>query len=158
MAAASSPATPLGNSVSKLPDPLLTNVLSAVPIGEALDVACGAGRHAGWLATRGWRVTGVDRTPVEIPGVRFVQADLERGEFTIEPDTWDAIVCWLYWQADLLPAISRGVRRGGVVALAGLTRGRFATSLTAYRAAFAGWEEIASGEDEGRTYFIARSV
>ena len=84
-----------------------------------------------------------------------MRADLERGEFTVEPGAWDAIVCWLYWQADLLPAIARGVRRGGVVALAGLTSGRFATSLANYRAAFAGWTEIASGEDEVRAWFIA---
>lgn len=28
--------------------------------GRALDVACGEGRNAVWLAERGWRVTGVD--------------------------------------------------------------------------------------------------
>ena len=28
--------------------------------GRALDVACGAGRNAVWLAQRGWRVTAVD--------------------------------------------------------------------------------------------------
>jgi SAM-dependent methyltransferase len=138
------------------PDPILTKVLDALAPGDALDLACGAGRHAEWLARRGWRVTAVDRNVAEIPGVRFAQADLERGGFTIEPDAWDAIVCWLYWQADLSPAIERGTRRGGVIALAGLTRGRFATSLGNYRAAFAGWEEIASGEDEVRAYFIAR--
>lgn len=28
--------------------------------GRALDVACGEGRNAVWLASKGWRVTGVD--------------------------------------------------------------------------------------------------
>jgi 2-polyprenyl-3-methyl-5-hydroxy-6-metoxy-1,4-benzoquinol methylase len=28
--------------------------------GRALDVACGEGRNAVWLAERGWRVTAVD--------------------------------------------------------------------------------------------------
>lgn len=28
--------------------------------GNALDVACGEGRNAIWLASRGWRVTGID--------------------------------------------------------------------------------------------------
>ena len=71
----------------------------------------------------------------------------------IEPDSWDLIVCWLYWQPDLLPEIARGVREGGVVALAGKTSGRFATSLAQYREAFDGWTEIASGENESRAFF-----
>ncbi len=30
------------------------------PSGRALDLACGEGRNAIWLAERGWQVTGVD--------------------------------------------------------------------------------------------------
>ena len=32
--------------------------------GRALDVACGEGRNAIWLAERGWSVTGVDFSPL----------------------------------------------------------------------------------------------
>ncbi|MBC3761596.1 class I SAM-dependent methyltransferase [Quadrisphaera oryzae] len=31
--------------------------------GGAVDLACGTGRHARWLAHRGWEVTGVDSSP-----------------------------------------------------------------------------------------------
>jgi SAM-dependent methyltransferase len=31
--------------------------------GGAVDLACGTGRHARWLARRGWDVTGVDSSP-----------------------------------------------------------------------------------------------
>jgi hypothetical protein len=99
----------------------------------------------------------VDIAVAPIPGVRCVRADLERHEFLIEPAAWDLIVCWMYWQADLMPEITRGVRSGGVVALAGKTSGRFATSLEQYRSAFRGWTELAAGEDEGRAYFIGRA-
>jgi SAM-dependent methyltransferase len=34
--------------------------------GRALDLACGEGRHAVWLAERGWQVTAVDFSEVAI--------------------------------------------------------------------------------------------
>jgi SAM-dependent methyltransferase len=143
------------------PAPELTGVLESLHAGRALDLACGAGRHARWLAAHGWDVTAVDLSiePVETEpaeGVHWVRADLERHEFPIEPRAWDLIVCWLYWQADLLPDIARGVAPGGIAALAGKTTGRFTTSLAQYRAALAGWHELASGEDALRAFLIAR--
>ena len=42
--------------------------------GRALDLACGEGRNALWLADRGWRVTGVDFSPVAIAKAREAAA------------------------------------------------------------------------------------
>jgi SAM-dependent methyltransferase len=137
-------------------DPILTAALEGLQPGNALDLAAGAGRHAKWLAERGWNVTAVDRKNEPISGVHYIGADLENHEYRVEPDAWDLIVCWLYWQPDLLPEIAAGVKTGGVVALAGKTDGRFATSLANFRAAFPGWTEIASGENETRAFLIAR--
>lgn len=135
----------------------LREVLAGVRPGQALDLACGSGRHSHWLAACGWHVTAVDLQPASGPAdfPRTV-ADLARHEFAIEPAAWDLIVCWLYWQEDLLPEIAAGVRRGGIVALAGKTTGRFATSPERYRAGFPGWTELASGESGNRVFFIAR--
>jgi ubiquinone/menaquinone biosynthesis C-methylase UbiE len=41
-----------------------------LPVGDALDLACGEGRNAIWLAQLGWRVTGVDFSSVAIEGAR----------------------------------------------------------------------------------------
>jgi 2-polyprenyl-3-methyl-5-hydroxy-6-metoxy-1,4-benzoquinol methylase len=136
------------------PAPELMNLLGPLPPGRALDLACGAGRHARWLAAHGWDVTAVDIAIEPMDGVRCVQADLERHEFVIEPGAWDVIVCWLYWQADLLPDIAAGVRPGGMAAMAGKTSGRFATSLARFRTAFPTWTELASGEDALRAFLI----
>jgi SAM-dependent methyltransferase len=130
--------------------------LAGVPPGRALDLACGAGRHAIWLRNQGWDVTAVDLVPAELPGIACIQCDLESGSFHIEAAAWNLVVCWLYWQPDLLPAIAGGVRPGGLVALAGKTTGRFATSLQRYRDVFADWRELGSGEDEHKAFFIAR--
>ncbi|MFQ5426524.1 MAG: class I SAM-dependent methyltransferase [Gaiellales bacterium] len=48
----------LGWSVD--PNPLLVAEASDLPAGRCLDLACGEGRSAIWLAQRGWRVTAVD--------------------------------------------------------------------------------------------------
>jgi SAM-dependent methyltransferase len=140
----------------KSPSIELVDSLSSLPPGRALDLACGEARHAIWLRDRGWDVTAVDQTIEEIEGVTCVRADLERDRFTIEPGAWDLIVCWLYWQEDLLPSIAAGVRRGGAVALAGKLNGRFATSLERYRTSFPGWKEITAGEDGFKAFFVAR--
>lgn len=42
--------------------------------GSALDIACGEGRNAVWLAERGWRVTGVDFSEVAIEKARRLAA------------------------------------------------------------------------------------
>lgn len=123
---------------------------------RALDLACGSGRHAVWLASQGWDVTAVDIAVQPVPGITCVQADLEAHQFQIEPDSWDLIICWLYWQPDLMPEIAKGVRKGGMVGLAGKSSGRFATSLANYREAFPGWKELTAGEDGFKVFFIAR--
>jgi SAM-dependent methyltransferase len=38
----------------------------ALPVGDALDLACGEGRNALWLARLGWTVTGVDYSAAAI--------------------------------------------------------------------------------------------
>jgi SAM-dependent methyltransferase len=49
--------------------------------GRALDLACGEGQNAIWLATLGWDVTGVDFSEVAIAKAR---ARAERDALTIE--------------------------------------------------------------------------
>ncbi|HEY2384309.1 MAG TPA: methyltransferase domain-containing protein [Terriglobia bacterium] len=115
-----------GENIDAAPDPLVTRFGTILPAGRALDLACGPGRHALWLAEHGWDVTAVDssRAGIEIlrkraedRGVRVdsVIADLERHEFAIQPASFDLIVVVHYLQRDLFPAIRKGVRLGGAV-------------------------------------------
>jgi SAM-dependent methyltransferase len=48
------------------PDPLVSTELADLRPGDAIDLACGLGRNAIWLAARGWRVTGVDFSSVAL--------------------------------------------------------------------------------------------
>jgi SAM-dependent methyltransferase len=42
------------------PSSVVLDALEGLEPGRALDLGCGNGRHAMWLAERGWRVTAVD--------------------------------------------------------------------------------------------------
>ncbi|GFG76264.1 SAM-dependent methyltransferase [Mycobacterium botniense] len=46
------------------PNTFVAAEMAAVPPGRALDVACGEGRNAIWLASRGWHVVGIDFSEV----------------------------------------------------------------------------------------------
>ncbi|HWZ32216.1 MAG TPA: methyltransferase domain-containing protein [Bryobacteraceae bacterium] len=108
------------------PDSLLVSAAQNLPPGRALDLACGAGRNALWLAERGWGVTAVDGSPAAIDILRGEAArrnltvdsriaDLERGEYTIEPRSWDLVAMCRYLQRDLLETAKSGVVPGGLV-------------------------------------------
>jgi SAM-dependent methyltransferase len=48
------------------PNRFVAEVLGGREPGRALDLACGEGRNALWLASRGWRVTAVDFSEVAV--------------------------------------------------------------------------------------------
>jgi SAM-dependent methyltransferase len=52
------------------PNRFVVEELSDVPSGRGLDLACGEGRNAVWLAERGWRMTAVDFSPVGLQKAR----------------------------------------------------------------------------------------
>lgn len=52
------------------PNRFVERELGALPPGRALDLACGEGRNAIWLATLGWDVVGVDFSGVAIERAR----------------------------------------------------------------------------------------
>jgi tellurite methyltransferase len=118
-----------GEHVIKEPMPLLVSTVNELRPGRALDLACGPGRHAIFLAERGWRVTAVDaskvgielaKTLAQLRGVEvdWRVADLERREFEIEPEAYDLVCVFYYLQRDLFPQIRAGVRPDGLAVAA----------------------------------------
>jgi SAM-dependent methyltransferase len=53
------------------PNQQLVDEVADLPPGAALDVGCGEGADAIWLATRGWRVHGIDLSGVAIERARL---------------------------------------------------------------------------------------
>ncbi len=61
------------------------------PRGRALDLACGEGRNAIWLAEKGWQVTGVDFSRVAIERARKLAEQRGAAVELIEADvtSWE---------------------------------------------------------------------
>lgn len=109
---------------TRRPSKLLLELLPLLPKGKALDIACGEGRNAIFLAKKGYAVDAADISGVAIErgkkrakknkvNVNFIQADLEK--YRIPAETYDLIVNFNYLQRDIISAIKNGLKKGGVV-------------------------------------------
>ncbi len=87
------------------------------PSGCVLDVACGDGRHANWLASLGFRVFAVDReaSPGLSRDVSFTRADLESGPWPYASQQFDAVIVTNYLHRPLFGAILGAVSPGGLL-------------------------------------------
>jgi SAM-dependent methyltransferase len=103
--------------------PIVRGILDRLPLGTALDAACGTGRHAAYLASLGHKVVGVDSSREMLTAAR---AKVPQGDFRLAdlhylplPDNGvDVVVCALALThvPDLLPVLSefkRVLRPGG---------------------------------------------
>jgi SAM-dependent methyltransferase len=115
-----------GEQLFDTPSPLVQRFVRSLTPGKALDLASGPGRNALYLAEQGWRVTAVDGSPVAIDAllararsrnlsIDARVADLDRGEFSIEPAAFDLICDCYYLQRSLFPQMKVGVRPGGIL-------------------------------------------
>lgn len=148
------------------PHRLLIGIVKTVEPGTALDLACGAGRNAVFLAQQGWSVTGVDYSEVGIELARakalgsglkvdFRIADLEKGGFQIIEDHYDLICSFCYLQNDLFERMKKGVRPGGLIISSTLSYAknekprRFALGLGELRRRFEDFEILHFQESSG---------
>jgi SAM-dependent methyltransferase len=96
--------------------------------GVVLDVACGSGRNAVFLAERGWRVHAVDRTPgaLDHPNITVERRDLEAPGVSFGTARYNAVIVFNYLHRPLMPAIVNAIAPGGVLIYETFTIGQAA--------------------------------
>jgi SAM-dependent methyltransferase len=109
------------------PTALLSAWIDRLPRGRALDVACGAGRNALFLAAKGYAVDAVDISAVALErgradaarlalDVRWLCIDLDDGfEDSLPSGPYDLVVWVRYVNAALLPRLATRLAPGGYV-------------------------------------------
>lgn len=105
-----------------MPSPWVTRWARLIPEGEVLDLACGRGRHARYLASLGYRVTGVDRDAEALaslagaPGIATLLADLEDGRpWPLPGRRFAGIVVTNYLYRPLFPRLLESLEPRGVL-------------------------------------------
>jgi tellurite methyltransferase len=164
------------------PDLLLTEACSGLAPGAALDLAGGAGRHALWLALRGWSVTLADvsdeglalaarkaeETGVALTIRREPAADTVAWARQSGSPRFDLITVFLFLMRDEFPALPGLLAPGGTLVYRTytsdhprFTRGhslRNALHPGELAAAFPALETVLSREAAGIAEFVGRRL
>jgi len=84
----------------RLEQPIMHRLFDSLSPSRVLDAACGTGRHSEYLAGRGHRVIGIDRSPemlqrarLKVPSGDFREGNLEA--LPVEAESVDVVVCAL---------------------------------------------------------------
>lgn len=118
-----------GSHTSLEPDPFLVKAYDEFvadrPAGSALDLAGGVGRHAIWLAQRGWRVKLLDISEVGIrqaeenaartgtaSSISVKACDLSTAQ-ELGREQYDLVVVFFYLQREVFPALATAIKPGG---------------------------------------------
>ncbi len=120
-----------GSHASLEPDQLLVSAyqefLAAQPAGSALDVAGGVGRHAFWLAKRGWHVTLMDISEVGVQRAEenaqaagaAAAVSTEVRDLNVMQDLgqeqYDLVLVFFFLQRSLFPSLITALKPGGVL-------------------------------------------
>lgn len=139
--------------------------------GRALDVACGRGTVAVWLAARGFDVDAVDVSPVALDAgrdlaaregvpVRWLLHDLDTGLPDAGP--YDVVVCQRFRDPARYPELAARLAPGGLLVVSVLSEvgeapGPFRAPAGELRAAFGGLEVLHHAERDGEASLVARA-
>jgi SAM-dependent methyltransferase len=136
--------------------------------GRALDVACGRGAVALWLARRGLAVDAVDVSPVGLAAgaqraadlpVRWIRHDLDTG--LPEPGPYDVVVAQRFRSPALYPALAAALAPGGLLVVTVLSEvdegpGSFRAAPGELVAAFGSLDVLVHREANGEASLVGR--
>ncbi len=106
------------------PDPFLVRNSNLLESGRALDLACGRGANAIYLANSGYTVDAIDISDKAISrlrtyaiqrglGIQGIVADLDY--FTLAKDNYNLIVVFYFFSESLFAPIQQALKAGGLL-------------------------------------------
>lgn len=100
------------------PIELITHYVHLAKGKQALDIACGMGRHSKYLASEGFTVDALDisSTAIEsLQGLEQITAkEVDFDTYTLKENKYDLIVCTYFLERSLFPQIEKALKEGGI--------------------------------------------
>ncbi|GIU00362.1 SAM-dependent methyltransferase [Sulfurovum sp. TSL6] len=107
------------NPMTDEPIKLVSDYASLAPGLQALDIACGMGRHSKYLASRGFEVDALDISSVaieelqNIPHIHAKEVDFDT--YTLPKEKYDLIVCTYFLERRLFPQMIDALKPNGII-------------------------------------------
>lgn len=105
--------------ISTAPVTLVTENAALAPGKEALDIACGMGRHARFLASRGFHVDALDISSTAIESLQAVEnisaKEVDFDTYELGKKKYDLIVCTYFLERRLFPQIIEALKESGIL-------------------------------------------
>lgn len=107
------------NKIPDEPIKLITDYAELATGKQALDIACGMGRHSKYLASLGFEVDALDISSValerlkKIPNVHAKEVDFDT--YTLPKEKYDLIVCTYYLERKLFPQMIEALKPSGII-------------------------------------------
>lgn len=100
------------------PIELITKFARLAPGKQALDIACGMGRHAKYLASEGFSVEALDISSTAIESLRGLEnitaREVDFDTYELPKNHYDLIICTYYLERRLFPQIIDALKEGGI--------------------------------------------
>lgn len=109
----------LNNQIPDEPIKLITDYAKLSNGTQALDIACGMGRHSKYLASLGFEVDALDISSVALsqlealPHIHAKEVDFDT--YTLPKEKYDLIVCTYYLERKLFPQMIEAVKPEGMI-------------------------------------------
>jgi len=107
------------NQIPNTPIKLVTDYVKLATGKQALDIACGMGRHSKYLVSQGFDVDALDVSSVAIAslqGLEHIHAiEVDFDSYVLPKEKYDLIVCTYYLERKLFPQMIEALKPNGII-------------------------------------------
>lgn len=107
------------NKIPNEPIELVYKYSNLAEGNQALDIACGMGRHSKYLVSKGFEIDALDISTVAIeqlkgtPHIHAMEVDFDT--YILEKEKYDLIVCTYFLERKLFPQMIEALKPKGII-------------------------------------------